>query len=93
MTVPGQVPFSITYDSISDLGHVDHVNGFISTSLVQYRSDEYIESVLMFTVQRNMSTWNGTLLECIIADLANDSIIIITTTRMSGINCCVNLKN
>lgn len=83
VTVPGQLPLVIRYDNISDLGREDHINSFINTSLVQYGHDEYIESVLIFKVQTNVSTGNQTLLECMIIDLENESIIVLIKT--SGI--------
>ena len=82
--VPGQSPIVVTYDINSDLGHVDYLNSFISTTLWKYRRDEYIESVLRYTVQSNMSIGNQTLVECIITDLANYSTTI-TITNTSGI--------
>ena len=87
MIVPGQLPIVVTYDNNSDLGHVDYLNSFISTSLVQYRRDEYIESVLRYTLQSNKSIWNQTVVECIITDLAN-YLTTITTTNTSGMLAC-----
>ena len=87
VTVPGQSHIVLTYDNNSDLGRVDYLHRFISTSLEEYRHDEYIESVLMFTVQSNVSIGDQTLVECIILNLANYSTTI-TTTKTSGMLAC-----
>ena len=47
----------------------------ISSILLDYRSEEYIESIIVLTVLQNFSM-NGTELICGITDLINESVII-----------------
>ena len=54
----------------------------IITLLTQYRSDEYIESIIVFTVQMGV-TLNQSNVQCSIADLDNISTKLFVNT--SGI--------
>ena len=47
----------------------------ISSILLDYRSEEYIESIIVLTVIKNFNM-NGTELICGITDLINESVII-----------------
>lgn len=81
VTLPGQVPVAIKYDMTSDNNSINNLTGGISTILTQYNmSVEYIESTVMLTVDNNVSKTNQTLLECIIMDLANKSLIVIVNS-------------
>ncbi len=67
------MPINITYDNTSTLDDVNNLNSFITTSLDQYRNDEYAESTLQLTLQANVPT-NQTKLECTIGNIGNDSV-------------------
>ena len=45
----------------------------MSSILLDYRSEEYIESIIVLTVIKNFSM-NGTELKCGISDLINNSV-------------------
>ena len=77
VTLPNQSPINITYDNDHRHADAEIVSSFINTSLVEYISDQYVESILMFKVQDNVSSGNLTLLECIIAELGYDSVFVI----------------
>ena len=48
----------------------------ISSILLDYKSEEYIESIIVLTVLKNFSM-NGTELICGITDLINESVIVL----------------
>lgn len=81
------MPVIIKYDMTSDNNSINNLNGVISTILTQYMSDEYIESILMLTVENIVSKTNQTLLECIIMDLENESMIVIVNSSGNKIIC------
>ncbi len=67
------MPITITYNSTSILNNVDNLAMSVSTSLTQYKSDEYIESIISLTVLFNV-TLNRTMFECYISDLDSKMI-------------------
>ena len=75
ITLPGSMPITIRYDNTSILNNMNNLAMSISTMLTQYRNDEYIESLLILTVLRNVSM-NGTRLDCIIEELDNKTLFI-----------------
>lgn len=75
VTLPEDVPIDITYNMTSAL-HVRNIfNAFIVTSLESYRSDEYVESLLTYTID---SSIQPTKLECFITGFRNVSIDIVS---------------
>ena len=84
VTLPGQMPFNITYGHYTNLNSVDSLNYFITTTLTQYISDEYIESTLNMTVVADIPI-NQTQLECFIGDLGNNSVYV--SVNISGKLC------
>ena len=57
----------------------------ISSILLSYRSDEYIESTIVLTILRNVSM-NGTELECGITGLSSETTnVLVTTSGMTEI--------
>ncbi len=72
VTFPGQDTIMILYTNGSDLNTVNYLDIGITTTLTEYRSDDFIGSQLILTVLQNLSM-NGTLLECRSEDLSNVS--------------------
>ncbi len=68
ITLPGFMPRIITYDNTSILNDTDILAIGIGTMLTQFRSDEYIESIIILTVVRNVSL-NNSIIQCSIGDL------------------------
>ncbi len=58
---------------------MDNLAMGVNTVLTTYRSDEYIESLIMFTIIRNI-VLEGTMIECSISDLDNDVITLFTNS-------------
>ena len=69
------MPINILYDNTSNVNIMDYWPMNISSILLDYRSEEYIESIIVLTVLQNFSM-NGTELICGITDLINESVII-----------------
>ncbi len=67
---------NITYNADSVPGIENYLPMNISAKLTNYE-EEFVESTIVFTVTRN-TLINGTRLECSIADLKNDSVILYT---------------
>ena len=75
VTFPGLMPISIF--NIMDSWPIN-----ISSILLDYRSEEYIEAMIVLTVHQNFNM-NGTELICSITDLINKSVIVqIDTSSM-----------
>ena len=72
----GQMIRNITYDTNSGFYIETNLNNFIDTYLTGLESDAYIHSILEVTVNRDIPT-DEILIECLIGDLANDSISFI----------------
>ncbi len=68
VTPPGVMPTNITYDDTSVINLMDNLAMGVNTMLTTYRNDEYIESILVFTVIRNI-VLNETMLECSISNV------------------------
>ncbi len=76
ITLPdSSMPIVITYDRISMLNENNYFDESITTILTGFRSDEYIESVMTVTLLGNFSL-NESRIECNIADLSSDSILV-----------------
>ncbi len=71
VTFPGSEPLSISYNVISVPNVKSNLAMNISTILTGFRRDQYIESILVFTLSRGFQM-NGTKLECNITDLDNE---------------------
>ncbi len=69
------MPVVITYDSTSILNESNYFDDSITTILTGFRSDESIESVITVTFLGNVSL-NESRIECNIADLSSDSILV-----------------
>ena len=83
ITLPGQIPISITYDNTSVLDDLDYLDESVITTLTEYRSDEYIESIATIIVMSNI-TLNQSKIECTISNQKIESIIAFVNT--SGTN-------
>ena len=79
VTFPGQDAIVMIYTSDSERNAVDYIGMNITTTLIQYRSDEYIESEIVLTALQNVPM-NGTLLECKSEDLANIAEVVYVNT-------------
>ncbi len=75
------MPMNITYDKNSIVNSFDYFPTDFSTVLTMYRSDEYIESIIIFNVLRNIAL-NGTVLDCITIGL--DSATLNVFVNVSG---------
>ena len=83
VTFPGLQPIYFTYNSTSPTYETDYLNmnisvtlrGYHATATSEFVNEAYIESVLTFTVLKNV-TMNETKLECSIADLHNDTALL-----------------
>ena len=84
ITLPDEVmtPISITYNSNSLLNRRDYLDIHISTTLMKFREDEYIESLIFFNMSENVHI-NGTELQCSSSDL--DNAVVDVLVNMSGI--------
>ena len=87
VTFPGLEPINFTYNRSSSILWIDHLDmnisitllNFTTTSLTEYVNEEFIESMLIFTVLENV-TMNGTIVECGIANLHNDTATLFANT-------------
>ncbi len=82
VTLPGSTPLSIMYNSTSMINNMNNLAMGVSTMLTQYRRDEYIESIIVFTVLMGV-TFNQSNVRCSIANLDSMSTIVFVNT--SGI--------
>ncbi len=73
------MPIVITYDITSILNESNYFDEIVTTILTDLRSDEYIESVMTVTLLGNFSL-NESRIECNIADLSSDSILVLVVT-------------
>ena len=71
VTLPGEIPISITYPNPS----ISFNSTYITTSLTGFRSDEFIHSTLEVSLQPDILT-EEIMIECSIGDLGNDTAII-----------------
>ncbi len=72
VTLPGSMPVTITYDNSSILNNMNNLAMGVITILSTYRSDEYIESIIVLTLLIEVAL-DGTMLECSISDLDNET--------------------
>ena len=86
VTIPGRMPISIRYDNTSNLNIMDDLGLNITSTLTVYSSEnelnhknEYLESVIVLTVLKNVSM-SETLVNCAIADLKNNTASILVNT-------------
>ena len=87
VTLPGLTPISFTYDSTSALNDIHYLDMNITVTLTklntiattQFVNEEFIESIIVITVLKNVSM-NGTELECSITDLGSDSAVVFVNT-------------
>ena len=89
-TLPESMPVTITYDNTSLLNNMDNLAMGVNTVLTTYRRDEYIESLIVFTIIRNI-VLNETMLECSISGL--DSEGAISNLDSETIKVFVNLSS
>lgn len=76
ITLPGETPVDISYYNGTFFDDTAGLNGFLTSSLTEYTSNEYIESILEITVQANSST-DQLMLQCLIEGLGNDSSYVL----------------
>ena len=82
VTLPGIMPVTIRYDNTSNLNNINFFSIGVDTILTLYKSDEYIESIIIFTVVKNVSL-NNSIIQCNIGDLDRNSANVFINT--SGI--------
>ena len=78
MVLPDGLSLNLTYDNTSTTNVPYSLNEFISSTLTQFRSDEYTESTLSITVLAD-SLINQTKLECIIGNV-DDTVYVEANT-------------
>ena len=84
---PGLAPINITYDNSSLINAMDYLGLNVSATLLRYIPDQYIESVIKFTLLKNV-TMNGTLLECSVSpSLDNDTTFVLVNTSGKVHDC------
>ncbi len=81
VTLPGKVPINISFDGSSSLEAVYYLDMNISATLTNYIAEEYIESIIVLTVLRDVVV-NGTVIECRSGDLDRSTAIV--NVNMSG---------
>ena len=74
VTLPGMSPLNVTLDN-SSISTVQHLGVNITSVLIEFRTDEYAESVIFFTVLSDVAM-NGTKLSCISEDLNEESATV-----------------
>ena len=79
ITFPEEMPIYFTFNSTSILFTRYDWNIGVSAFLTRYSDQEYVESIVTFTLLDNV-TLNGTKLECRIADLDNEVIAVSLNT-------------
>ena len=87
ITLPGKIPLNITYDDSSLIDNGTDILGMgVSTLLVDYRRNEYIESVVVLTLMKNV-TLNGSIVECSVSNfIDNDPISTLVLVNTSGMD-------
>ena len=85
VTFPGLLPMNITYGNTSLINVPDHLGMNVSATLLRYEENQYIESVIMFTLLRNV-TMNGTHLECSVAPSLDSDFIFLIANTSGNIN-------
>ena len=76
ITFPELMPVNITYDDTSILNFENQLDMNVTTTITNYTADQFIESVLVFTLLKNV-TMNGTKLECSIDPDLDDAVMIL----------------
>ena len=77
---PGLIPINLTFDGNSVPNNAVYLDFNVSVTLTEYRSDRYIESIIILTLLKNFSM-NGTLVKCSIdPDLDSSSVIVPVNT-------------
>ena len=90
VTVPGQMPINITYDSSFNTTNRENVlNHFVLSSLTLFDA-ENVESTIEFTVPLNVSL-NQTALECFIEGLGSEIDMINVNISCKFYNVSPNL--
>ena len=79
VTFPGQDIITIHYTNDSDWNAMSYLDMNITTTLTQYRSDEFVESEIVLTVLQGVPM-NGTVLECRSEDLASANEVVYVNT-------------
>lgn len=77
VTLPGQMPISITYSNITNDRAV--LTSHITTSVTRFQGDEYIDSTLKVTVYPGLPT-DQILLECSTDGFGTEAINVLIST-------------
>ena len=85
VTLPGQMSLNITYYSYLEFSDDLWLNSYITTSLLGFRSDEFIHSILEITVEPDIPT-DQIKIECSIDNLENDTITVFINTSGEFVN-------
>ena len=81
VTLPGGMLINITYDNTSIPNNIDNLAMGIDSTLTTYRIDEYIESIIVLTVIRNVIL-DGNILECDISNLdSKTATVFVNSSR------------
>ena len=83
VVLPDGLSLNLTYDNTTTANVPYSLNEFISSTLTQFQSDEYIESTLSLTVLAD-TLLNQTKLECIIENLIDTVYVEVNTSGISN---------
>ena len=75
ITLPERMPIIILYDSTSTLFLVDHLHPSVSSILTKRRTGEYIQSVVILTLIKDINL-TGSMVECSITNLDSESTVV-----------------
>ena len=81
VVLPNGLSINFTHDNTSLVNIPYNLNGFITSTLTQFMSDEYVESTLSMSVIADIKM-NQTKLDCIIGNLDDDTVYV--DVNMSG---------
>ena len=88
ITLPGQLPFNLTYDMSSSVGDT-LTSGNIRTLLTTFVDEQSVASILELTLS-STENFNLTQLECLIDDLGSDSFTVFVNASGELVNlACV----
>lgn len=76
VSIPGQIPLTITYDSTSMPNSNEALSAHVRSTLTSFVSQSYVESVIEVEVPRGVS-FNNTMVECSFSTLTTDMVTVL----------------